>query len=197
MVTSASDATLCAFVALEVPRPTQTAIAREIERLELIVPGILWADPYRAHILMRFLGWTTRDRLEALIPHLRTAAAACGPLDATVGGLKTFPPEGPGQARVLWVGVDVPREGRTLQTACDRAAEALGFPPERRKFSPHVTLGRWKNPVRKPVLPPVEIGPARLERLALFRTNLLKAGAPAGARRELAAASKLEVFPLG
>ncbi len=65
-------------------------------------------------------------------------------MDARVSHLGTFPPAG-GRPRVLWVGVDLPQSGIALQAACDAAAVKCGFPPERRIFRPHVTLGRWKD----------------------------------------------------
>ena len=91
--------TVCAFVALELPRAVQTAIAREIARLQKEIPGLLWMDPYRTHLTLRFLGWTTRERLDALEPHLAAAAGACLPITAPLSGLGTFPPSGPGHAR--------------------------------------------------------------------------------------------------
>jgi RNA 2',3'-cyclic 3'-phosphodiesterase len=190
-------ATICAFVALELPRVMQTAIAQEIPRLERELPGIVWMDPLRTHLTLRFLGWTTRDRLTALEPHLGAGAQACRPIDATVSSLGTFPPAGPDRPRVLWVGVDLPRSAMTLQAGCDAAAVECGFPPERRAFKAHVTLGRWKEPARPRGLPELDLGRTHMERLVLFRTEPVKDSTAPGVRREVSAYSKLAVFPLG
>jgi RNA 2',3'-cyclic 3'-phosphodiesterase len=195
--TPASTATICAFVALELPRAIQMVVAQEIPRLEKELPGIMWMDPHRTHITLRFLGWTTRERLTALEPYLKAGATACAPMDTKVAHLGTFPPHGPSRPRVLWVGVDLPQSGITLQSACDSAAVACGFPPERRIFRAHVTLGRWKEPARLGELPALDLGATRLERLVLFRTEPGKDSTIPGVRREVSAYSKLAVFPLG
>jgi 2'-5' RNA ligase len=193
MSSKPAAATICAFVALEMPRVMQLKIAEEIQRVEKELPGILWMDPHRTHLTLRFLGWTTRERLSVLDPLLDPPARAHLPIDAAVSRLGTFPPAG-GRPRVLWVGVDLPQSGLALQAACDAAAVKCGFPPERRAFRAHVTLGRWKEPARLGALPDLDLGRARFERLVLFRTEPGK-DIP-GTRREVSAYSKLAVFPL-
>ena len=84
-----------------------------------------------------------------------------------------------------------------MQAACEAAAEECGLPPERRRFRAHVTLGRWKEPARPSSLPEVDLGRVTMDRLVLFRTEPRKAATTSGMRREVAAYSKLAVFPLG
>jgi 2'-5' RNA ligase len=192
----APASTICAFVALELPKPVQAAFTGEIARLEQAIPGVQWMDPRRMHVTLRFLGWTTRERLNAIEPHLAAAARACPPLDATISRLGTSPPSG--HARVLWAGIDLPRSGTTLQAACEGAAVECGFPPERRAFRPHVTLGRWKEAARRPALPDLDLGAMSLERLVLYRTEPSKGEAALpGVRRPVSVYSQLAVFPLG
>lgn len=192
----AGSTTSCAFVALELSKALQTAFAAEIVRLETEIPGVQWMEHRRMHLTLRFLGWTTRERLNVLEPHLAAAARACPPIAATVSGLGTFPPSG--RARVLWVGVDLPKSATKLQIACEAAAIECGFPPERRAFRPHLTLGRWVEPMRLRALPEVDLGATRLERLVLYRTEPAKGEASIpGVRRAVSVYSKLAVFPLG
>src|SRR5687768_7199708 len=189
--------TICAFVALELPRPMQTAFAEEIERLEKDIPGVEWIDPRKMHLTLRFLGWTTRDRVACLDPYLAAAAKACPPLDATVSGLGTFPPTAT-EARVLWAGITIPRAGKTLQAACEAAAIECGFPPERREFQPHLTLGRFKQAARLRGLPKLNLGATRLENLVVYRSQPARGeAAMPGVRRAVTAYSKLATFPLG
>ena len=64
----------------------------------------------------------------------------------------------------LWAGVEDPTGGvASLRRRIERALAEVGVPPERRKFAPHVTLGRFR-------------GPPPEERLAswLFRRNLFR-----------------------
>lgn len=63
-----------------------------------------------------------------------------GPLELAVGEVGSFgrPP------RVIWLGLGGPgREAlEALAAALDAAAADLGFPPEARPFTPHLTLAR-------------------------------------------------------
>lgn len=196
MTGKAESSTLCAFVALDLPTGLQRALTAVIARLEKTIPGVQWMDPRRMHLTLRFLGWTTRDRLSALESHLVTAARACPPVEATVAGLGTFPPSG--RARVLWVGMALPRPCTALQAACETAALQCGFPPERRAFQAHLTLGRWKEPARRSALPDLDLGATCLERMVLYRSEPGKGEAASpGVRRTVSLYSPLAVFPLG
>lgn len=191
-----SAVSICAFVALELPTSLQAAFSKAITRLEKAIPGVQWTDPRRMHLTLRFLGWTTQNRLNALEPHLGVAARACPGIEARVAGLGTFPASS--RPHVLWAGVDLPRPGVALQAACEAAALECGFPPERRAFQAHLTLGRWKEPARRPTLPPFDLGATRLERLVLYRSDPTKREvALPGVRRAVAAYSQLAAFPLG
>ena len=196
MSSKPAASTICAFVALELPKALQAAFTEAIARLEKAIPDVRWMDARRMHLTLRFLGWTTRDRLNVLEPHLGVAARACPPVDATVSGLGIFPPSG--RAHVLWVGVDLPQSAGTLQAACEAAALECGFPPERRAFQAHLTLGRWKAPARRRALPDLDLGPTRLERLVLYRSEPATGEvAVPGVRRAVSSYSQLAVFPLG
>jgi 2'-5' RNA ligase len=187
---------ICAFVALELPQALQAAFTEEILRLKKAIAGVQWIDPRRMHLTLRYLGWTSGGPLKALESHLAAAARACPPIDAKVSGLGTFPPSG--RARVLWAGIDLPQPAAILQGACEAAAIQCGFPPERRAFQGHLTLGRWKKPARRRDLPDLVLGATRLERLVLFRSGPPQGGvAVAGAPRVVAPYEKLAVFPLG
>lgn len=197
-MTAGATSTVCAFVALELPKALQAAFGEQIARLEKVIPGIEWMDPRKMHLTLRFLGWTTRERLACLEPYLVAAAKACPQMEGTVSGLGTFPPTAEEKARVLWAGITIPRSGKTLQAACEAAAIECGFPPERRAFHPHLTIGRFKTPSRVRNLAKLDLGGTRLENLVLYRTEPAKGEAVrAGVRRAVIAYSKLATFPLG
>jgi 2'-5' RNA ligase len=168
-------AAIRAFVALELPAPLQERLAHTIERLQPGVHGIRWVDPRHTHLTLRFLGWTTRERLGVLEPRLQAIAESGHAAEVDVAGLGLFPPAG--RARVLWMGVRLPPPALALQSACEQAAVTSGFPPERRGFQPHLTLGRWREPATRPKLPEIDLGRTRLDRLVLFRSELHRGGA--------------------
>jgi 2'-5' RNA ligase len=178
---------LRAFVAVEIPEGPRQAVADLMRRLRPQAdPGLRWVREEALHLTLRFLGWTDPATVDGLRAPLAAAAAACPKFAMRLRGLGTFP-EG-GRPRVLWVGLEVPKEALVLQEACERIAVEAGFAPELRPFRPHLTLGRWKDRGSRPALPPADLGEGTVFRLVLFRSDLHPAGA---------VYTPIETFPLG
>jgi RNA 2',3'-cyclic 3'-phosphodiesterase len=163
-----------AFVAFELDDRLRAAIAALQDRFRALA-GLRLVRPEGVHLTLRFLGWSTRPQLEALAPRLAEAASDCAPFEARLCGLGTFPERG--VPRVLWLGVELPPAVLELQRACERAARDAGFEAEERAFAPHLTLGRFRERVRRPRLDPVDLGATRIETLVLFRSVPQRDGA--------------------
>lgn len=163
-----------AFVALDLPEPLRLALAAVAEDLRPALTGVRWVAPANLHLTLRFLGWTKDAILDALQGKLADAAAGCPPLTGRVSGLGVFPERG--RARVVWAGIDLPPAVTALHGGCEAAARSLGFAPEQRGFSPHLTLGRWSLPAKRPNLPAADLGVHTLDRLVLFESVLRPAG---------------------
>jgi 2'-5' RNA ligase len=164
-----------AFVALELDAALQAGLAELQNQLKPGLGDIRFVSAATTHLTLRFLGATTTEQIERFEPRLRSAAAACPPLDARVRGLGTFP--GHGSPRVLWLGLELPPPAFELQRSCEQAARDLGFEPEERPFRAHLTLGRWRERARRPTLPEIDLGTTRFEWLTLFRSDLRQEGA--------------------
>lgn len=175
-----------AFVAVELDPGVRSRMASLIAQLRATIPGVRWVRPDSLHVTVRFLGYAAPPALVQLQGPLAEAATRCPPADVPVRRLGLFPDRG--SPRVLWLGIEVPSCVTTLQAECERAAVAAGFPPEPRAFRSHLTLGRWSTAERRPQLPPVDLGTARLERLVLFRSELRRGGS---------VYTPLAAFPLG
>jgi 2'-5' RNA ligase len=164
-----------AFVALEIAEPMRARIVELTGRLRPRLAGIRWAPAEQLHLTLRFLGDSAPEALARLEKDLGEAARACPACDAPVRGLGMFPEHG--GPRVLWLAMELPPAVLALQAACEHAAVAAGFPPERRAFRPHLTLGRWRGPARRPALPEADLGATRLDSLILFKSELRPQGA--------------------
>lgn len=175
-----------AFVALPLPDAIRAGVADTIRRLKPLLPDARFVREEGVHITLRFLGWTPAETLARLEEPLRAAAADCPPVEIVVRGLGVFAERG--SPRVLWMGLDLPSSVRTLQEACERAAVDAGLAPETRAFHPHLTLARWRGRSRRPALPEVNLGCARVEHLVLYRSELRASGA---------VHTPLSVIPLG
>lgn len=136
------------FVALEVPEVPLRDVQRRMDAVRDRLPRARWVDLENVHLTLLFLGDTPEEKVPALAAGLREAFARCPPLDLRLGGGGTFPPGRP--ARVAWLGLEAPEELLTLQEDVTRAAvETLGFEPEERAYTAHVTLARCPGPWRR------------------------------------------------
>lgn len=178
------------FVAVEIPERHKQALADVAERLKETWPRARWVRPENRHVTLKFLGWTTNDRLSAIAAAMREVAASYVASELHLTSLGGFPSNR--RLRVLWVGLDDPAGLlAALAAELESAFEKLGWTPENRPFRPHLTLARFEPPERAPAsLPDVDLGaepPIKVDRLVLFRSQLHKGGAQYEA---------LEEFPL-
>ncbi len=132
------------FIAIELDaliRARFEELQRVLRRAEA---DVRWVKPDRAHLTLKFLGEATPEQIEAMEAALDEIAPATAPFGVAFGGLGVFPNER--RPRVLWVGIS---EGvgqlRSLAVAIDEHAAVAGFERERRAFSAHVTLGRFRS----------------------------------------------------
>ncbi len=127
------------FIAIELPEDVKAALAA----LRTDIPGAAWVKPNAMHLTLKFLGdGIDERRVPELVEALEAVRGA--PFTLAVRGVGRFPPGERQPARVLWAGLDAPRALSALAGDLERAVEPLGFPPERRPFSPHLTLARLK-----------------------------------------------------
>jgi 2'-5' RNA ligase len=93
-------------------------------------------------LTLRFIGdvqGADPQRIGEVLESVRMA-----PFELTLKGVGHFPPRG--QPKILWVGVADEAPVVELHRKIERTLVRTGLEPEGRKFSPHVTLGRLRNP---------------------------------------------------
>jgi 2'-5' RNA ligase len=136
---------LRAFIAIELePEILQRMGALQARLREEVPEGLVrWVKPEGIHLTLQFLGDVSAARVEAIAEAMRQTCAAYAPFRFTVGGMGCFPDAR--RPRVVWVGVDEPGGVLAgLQRSIVQALKPLGFAPEKRPFSAHLTLGRVK-----------------------------------------------------
>ncbi len=135
--------TLRLFIALELPAAVLEALTAVQDQLRADGPrrAVRWTRPEGIHLTLQFLGETPAARQDTIRGALQQASQGHGPLALRAEGLGCFP--NPSKPRVVWVGLTGDRPAlEALQQAVEGALAPLGFPPEKRRFSPHLTLGR-------------------------------------------------------
>ena len=130
------------FVAVTLPAEAREAIARLIHALRAAdVSGLRLVNPEGVHLTLKFLGNVDRSLLPALADALDAVGEGAAPFALQLSGVGVFP--NPRSPRVLWAGVTGDIASLTaLARRVDDACSTLGFPRERRPFSPHLTLAR-------------------------------------------------------
>jgi 2'-5' RNA ligase len=103
----------------------------------------------------------------------------------SVVGLGAFPT--PRRARVVWVGLEAPPALEDLQRGVEAATEQLGYSPEERPFSPHLTIGRVGQNVSASDLHRIHtvleatkvgiLGTFRVDAVHIFKSDLQPGGA--------------------
>lgn len=182
------DQTLRLFVAAAVPGDQLEWLERETRPLRNLFEAVRWTGSDNQHVTLKFLGSTTPALVDDVAARCSSVAREVRPSDIRLGSLGAFP--SPRRARVLWVGLEDPAETLAgLAGRLDAALEPLGWAAEKRTFSAHLTLGRFKVPQRLGPLPPLRTPPAAfpLTQFGLWRSRL----SPQGARYDV-----LESFPL-
>ena len=132
------------FIAIELPDELKLELAELQARLKTADPGgVKWADPQGIHLTLKFLGNIAADRTGDIIRAMNEAARGIPPFQLTIGGLGVFP--NPRRAQVAWVGLSgqVDKLAR-FQAQLEASLARLGFTPETRPFSPHLTLARLR-----------------------------------------------------
>ena len=122
------------FVAVTLP----DHILAALERIQQGVPDAQWVPPENMHLTLRYLGEVNGADFQDLLPAL--ADAAMPPFEFEVAGVGHF--ERRQVPAVLWAGIRPSPDLKRLQAEVERAVRSCGFPPEPRKFAPHITLAR-------------------------------------------------------
>jgi RNA 2',3'-cyclic 3'-phosphodiesterase len=113
-------------------------------RLSLLcagVPGAKWVDPGNFHLTLRFIGEISEDVAADIDDALSRLRARRFTLQ--VAGTGVF---GGDKPHSLWAGVERSAELLGLRDKVEQALIRVGLSPEPRKFAPHVTLARLRNP---------------------------------------------------
>lgn len=110
--------------------------------LRPIAPEASFTRDVNLHLTLRFFGETPADRLDRLRESIRTTVAGGGALRLAATQLLFFPPSGGARVVAARVGGGSSDQLLLLQSALERATRSLGFPPEEKRFTPHITLAR-------------------------------------------------------
>lgn len=163
------------FIALDIPDD----LKRTLGNLKADVPGLRWVPPGQIHLTLAFLGEVEEPALAGLaeaVANINLPAFDLHPV-----GIGCFPDQR--RPRVVWLGVQPEPGLMNLAAAVRTTAQSCGIPLEERRFSPHITLARLKQPPgaafrtfleqHRHVAPP----PFSVREFTLYQSSLDRSGA--------------------
>lgn len=133
------------FIAVEIDERTAGRTAAIIERLRTAGADVNWVAPRNLHLTLKFLGDVPNELLPAVAAAVQEAVQRVPPFTLEICGLGAFPHIA--RPRTIWLGAGQGgAEMQRLAEAVDQALRPLGFAPEARGYTTHLTIGRVRRP---------------------------------------------------
>ena len=163
------------FTGLEIPAETA-------QRLAFLRGGLhraVWIDQESYHITLRFIGdidERSADEVADALSRIRRR-----PFDVILSGIDSF---GGPRPHSVFARVEPCAGLMELQAEQERILQRLGFPPEGRKYTPHVTIARTKGSTQRDVIEWLTIrggftaGSFKADRFVLFSSKASRGGGP-------------------
>jgi RNA 2',3'-cyclic 3'-phosphodiesterase len=167
-----------AFFAFEISASVKEYIQEVIKGMASRVTGVRWVKSDGQHITLKFLGEIEETMANNIKNRLASLENIYGPFEATIKAVDAFPNKR--RARVIVVtlekGVDI---SKAIFHDIEDALSTLGIEKEERDFTPHITLGRKKEPgpLLERDIPGLDEMGFIIDRLVLFRSTLTPGGA--------------------
>ncbi|MBI4508104.1 MAG: RNA 2',3'-cyclic phosphodiesterase [Deltaproteobacteria bacterium] len=171
------------FLAVNLSIATTRRIADAVARMRAMSGGmpirVSFVPPANLHVTLKFLGWTNAEAIEPIKDQVRAGLLGRKGFELVARGIGAFPNDK--NARILWVGIEDP-SGALAQLTVDVESwmTRLGYEPEAREFSPHVTIGRVKEGRgAEAILQPfhaTEFGTSLIREVVLYESRMRSSG---------------------
>jgi len=131
------------FIAIELPEE----VRRKLVQVQDVFRGsgarVKWVAPQNLHLTVKFLGDVEFEEVSEISGVIKDAVSDIRPFRLSIKGTGSFGGRTP---RVVWAGTQ--GDTTSLETVFKRLNDGLtrfGVPYEKRRFSPHVTIGRVRS----------------------------------------------------
>ncbi len=130
------------FIAIDLPQKVKAEISALQSRLRPLALKGRWKYVDNFHLTLKFLGEIDGNMAARVSRMLADVSKRSRPFTLEISGMGFFPGK-EGITRVLWLGLGGDLDELTeLQGCVDAEAARLGFPPERGKYRPHITIAQ-------------------------------------------------------
>jgi len=176
------------FIAISLPEIIVKRLAQQIESIKDAIPhGVIrWVRAENIHLTLKYLGDVPTNALTEITKSINQLASRHAAFAFEVVSFGCFP--NLKSPRTLWIDIREPSGALLhLQSDLEDVVADLGFPRERRRFHPHLTIGRVSNNVHRAAridlaerLAQVKverIGVVQVREIRLMRSDLRPTGA--------------------
>jgi RNA 2',3'-cyclic 3'-phosphodiesterase len=135
------------FVAIVPPPQALAELTDAVAQVRAARPELRWSSAEAWHLTLAFLGEVDEALVTGLATRMERAAGRHPPQRLAVRGAGAFPR--PSRATVLWAGIEADRPAlEALAGSVAAGARRAGAPPasENRRYRPHLTLARCREP---------------------------------------------------
>ena len=140
------------FIATDISEEVRSAIKDHVGALKRMpAESVRWEKIEKIHLTLKFLGDTDTRKIPDIGSSLSKIASEYRRFDLILERTGVFP--NPRNAKVLWIGIQKTDKLDRLYADIENALAERGFTKENRRFSPHITIGRIRDPRRaKPII---------------------------------------------
>ncbi|MGI5858414.1 MAG: RNA 2',3'-cyclic phosphodiesterase [Tepidanaerobacteraceae bacterium] len=136
------------FISIELAPSIKNSINDFVQEnhLKEYFSGVRWVKPHNLHITLAFLGEISVDEVSSVKKMLDNISLKQMSFPIELSGVGSFP--GFKNPKVLWIGIKEQPKLVTLKKHIDKGLDAFNISYDKKPFSPHLTIGRIKTPIK-------------------------------------------------
>lgn len=139
------------FIAIELDKEIKQSLSIAQEQLKKTEADVKWVKHENLHLTIKFLGEVDEKKISKINECLKEIAQKTDAFDIQIDHFGLFPDSK--FPRVIWAGTELGKDNlKKLSDLTEDAFVKLKFPKEKKKFSAHFTLGRFRSLKNKDAL---------------------------------------------
>ncbi|MBI4640071.1 MAG: RNA 2',3'-cyclic phosphodiesterase [Candidatus Tectomicrobia bacterium] len=170
------------FIAINFPEEIISEILAIQAQLKRSQSSVRWVEGKNLHLTLKFLGEISEEQVETVKVAMGATLERISPFFIELGGVGAFP--NLKRPRIIWVGIHDPSDQLSLlYRRLEERLDQIGFVPEEKRFTPHLTLGRVRDARNVESLEGLihslreaEVGRAKISHIYLMKSLLTPQG---------------------